>query len=175
MLRETAIALVLLGSPVAPGQDTQAFLRAAGQHFGVARDEVAILSEWQIPAEEIPVVLHMAGRAGVSPDALLALRRSGRSWADLMGRYGIHAGQLHVRLTAPPSLGPLGRAYAAYADRPGSAWQVIRLDDDAVVQLVNLRFLSEFLETSPDRVAAALAESGSVLEAFRLLRRSALP
>ena len=46
---------------------------------------------------------------------------------------------------------------------------MIRLTDDAVIALVNLRFLTEYLDLPPERVAAAISEEASVVEAYRRL------
>jgi len=150
-------------------REERAYLRSAANHFGMGEGEVAVLSEGGAAPGEIPVVLHIATRAGVSAEAILALRRSGRSWNDLLRRYGMHAGQLHVVLDPVPREGPLAAAYAAFADRPREAWAVINLPDEAVVALVNLHFLVEYLDLSPDRVAEALTRASSPVEAYREL------
>lgn len=163
------LALLTLTAAAAAGQtrEEQAFLRSAANHFGLAEGEVAVLSQGGADPGEIPVVLYIATRAGVSAEAILALRRAGRSWSDLLRRYGMHAGQLHVVLDPIPGEGPLGVAYAAFGERPREAWTVISLPDAALVALVNLHFLVEYLELSPERVAQALTRAGSPVEAYR--------
>lgn len=168
LLALTALALTA-GAAAGQSREEQAYLRSAANHFHVGEGEVGVLSEGGAALEEIPVVLYVATRAGVSAEAILALRRSGRSWSDLMRRYGLHAGQLHLILDVVPTEGALGVAYAAFAERPRNAWSVIALPDDAVVALVNLHFLVEYLELPPDRVAQALAQAGSPVAAYRML------
>lgn len=148
-----------------------AYYRAAGEHFGVTEGEVQILSDWNLPPEEVPVVLFVARRGGVSADAVAALRRSGKSWADLGSRYGVHAGMLHVELDGAADLGLLAHAYDEYRQQPSSAWPGIRLDDPEIVALVNLRFLMEALRRSPEEVLAAMVRAGSAPDAYRLLVR----
>ncbi|HSG50025.1 MAG TPA: hypothetical protein VLA43_19530 [Longimicrobiales bacterium] len=164
----TALALTA-GALAGQSREEQAYLRSAANHFHMGEGEVVVLSEGGAAPEEIPVVLYIATRAGVSAEAILALRRSGRSWSDLLRRYGLHAGQLHLILDAVPSEGPLRLAYAAFAERPRNAWSVITLPDDALVALVNLNFLVEYLELPPDRVAQALAQADSPVAAYRAL------
>lgn len=163
------------GSAEAQTREEQAFLRSAANHFGFAEREVAFLAQGGASPDEIPVVLHLAREAGVSAEAILALRRGGHSWTDLLRRYGMHAGQLYVDLETVPREGALGRAYEAFAGRPRASWEVIRLPDDQIVALVALGFLTRYLQMSPERVAAALAGSLSPVEAYRTLlgRRSA--
>ena len=88
--RILALAFVVASTAgAAEGQDTAGpYFRAVAEFFGVSAEEVDILREWRLDAQEVPVVLFVAGRSGVSPEALAQLRRSGRGWADLSARYG---------------------------------------------------------------------------------------
>ena len=156
-------------------QDEAAYLRSAAIHFDYTPGEVAILAESGGPPEEVPVALLIARNAGVSASAVLALRRGGRAWADLLVRYGLHAGRLHVPLDSPPTEGPGGEAYGAYASRDRSSWRVIRLSDDAVIYLVNLDFLHHHLELPAQRVADTLGREGSPIRAHHVLLRSRTP
>lgn len=166
-----AAAVLLTTALPALGQtrEERAYLRSAASHFDVGEGEVAFLAQGGASIQEIPVVLHIATGAGVSAEAVLALRRDGRSWSDLLRRYGMHAGQLHVRLETAPETGPLAPAYTAFAERPRSSWAVISLSDEALVALVNLRFMVEYLELTPERVAQAITRTGNAVEAYREL------
>lgn len=169
-------ALLALAAAGVEGQtrEERAYLRSAANHFRMGEGEVVVLSQGSASLPEIPVVLHIATRAGVSAEAVLALRRDGRSWSELMRRYGLHAGQLHVALEAAPETGPLAPAYTAFSERPRSAWSVITLADESLVALVNLNFLADYLELPPDRVADALTRAANPVDAYRelLTRRS---
>ena len=156
-------------------QDEAAYLRSAAIHYEYPPGEVAMLAEAGGPPEELPVALLIARNAGVSASAVLALRRSGRAWADLLVRYGLHAGRLHVPLDPPPTEGPGGEAYQAFASRDRSSWRVIRLSDEAVVYLVNLDFLYHHLELPPQRVAETLTREGSPIRAHHVLLRARTP
>lgn len=165
------LLLVVLAAPTAAQEGGErAFLRSAAIHFDSDPGEVSMLAEWAGAAEEVPVALHLARHAGVSAEAILAFRRGGRSWADLLVRYGLHAGHLHIPLVTPPGDGPLGAAYAAYAERSPESWRIIRLPDESVVALVNLLFLSEHLELPAEEVASALTRYGSAVAAHGSLR-----
>lgn len=163
------LPLLLAVAPLRAQGEFEDYFRAAASHFGVSASEVGILAEWDIQADEVPVVLFVARRAGVSTDALAALRRSGRSWADLASQYGVNAGHFHVTLDEATPLGPLSRAYGEYRVRASAGWPAIRLEDREIVLLVNLRFLAEELGRSPADVLGALERAGSGPAAFRLL------
>lgn len=173
------LALVAGGPAAAASQErsaeVRAYLRSVAAHYEQDPAEVRVLVQGARSPAELPVALLVSRRAGISAEAVLALRRSGRSWADILVTYGLDAGAIHVPLREPPTRGALGEAYAAYGRRDRPAWPVIRLSDDAVVHLVHLGFLSRYLELPADRVAAALVESGSPVEAYRDLLRPRIP
>ena len=168
----TITVLFLLGPAVhqgqgAGGQEATAFLRAVGDHFGISAGEVAVLSRWRLPAGEIPVVLYLADRAGVSPDVVVAQRRRGESWMAIAGAYSVHAGDFHVQMDGPP--GVLAGTYERFNGRSASEWRGISLSDDEVVALVNVRFLSRFLRVSPARVAQELGGGRGMVDVFQRL------
>ena len=166
----TALALVIAGSLAAQTPDREAldaYYRAVGQHFGVPPSEVIVLSEWRLPPEEIPVVLYIADRGGISPDAVVALRQGGTGWPVVARRYALDAGSFHVRIDG--NAGSLARLYEEYAARPQAQWSSIQLSDGDVIALVNLRVLSEVLRGTPLAVLQARDRAGSWVAAYRAL------
>lgn len=162
LLAASAAALAGQGAGSAA---TEAYFGAVAEYFVLPRSEVAILSEWRLSAEEIPVVLFLARRAGVSPEAVVALRDAGRGWADLAGRYRLDAAQLHVPLPESAPAGALEGAYQRFRSLPAGRWKEIALTDAEIVGLVNLRLLSETLRRTPQEILAA-AVSGSWVERY---------
>lgn len=153
----------------ADGDGVAAYYRAVGEHFRVPANEIMILSEWRLPAEEIPVVLFVASRGGISPEAVVAHRRAGRGWGDVARRYRLDATSFHVPLDGPA--GSLAGAYEAYRSRPQPQWSGIELADSDIVALVNLRVLAEVLGTRPEAVLQARDGAGSWVGAYRTLAR----
>jgi len=143
------------------------FLRAVGDHYDLPADEVEILAEWQMPVSEIPVALAIADRAGISPDALVAARRSGRAWATLAARYGLEVGFFHVDFDEVPA--PVAALYEELSALPRARWSEVSVGDAQAVFLANVRFLSEYTDLPPSEVAAALAEHGTPAEALRAI------
>jgi hypothetical protein len=143
----------------AQGDDpSEAYFRAVAEFFQLPRSEVSILSDWRLPAEEIPVVLFIARRAGVSAEALVALRRSGQGWQALSRRYRIDASHLYVPLPEGVSAGRLEEAYTRYRATPPSSWPSVTLGDREILDLVNLRLLAQVLHLAPETV---LRQAGS--------------
>lgn len=149
----------------------EAYFRAVGGYFDVPVQEVAIIGEWELSPDEVPVVLFLAQRAGVSPDALIGARRGGRPWREVAGRFGLGPRAFHIPLPDGQDLGSLARAYGEFRGRPAGEWAQIRLEDTDIVTLVNLRVLAEETGAPPLRVLRMREEAGSFLSCYPLLIR----
>jgi hypothetical protein len=152
-----ALLALVAGGTAAAGQEAatpaqEAYFGAVAEFFQLPRSEVAILGDWRLGAEEIPVVLFVARRAGVSPEALVALRRSGRGWAELATRYRLDATHFHVPLPDQASAGVLAAVFGRYRALPPARWSEVVLSDDDIVGLVNLRVLAQTLRVPPEVV-----------------------
>ena len=167
VLLSIAAALLVPGRLEAQSaHEREAYFRAVAEYFALPPDEVAILGSWDLPPDEIPVVLFVAARAGVSPEALTALRESGASWASLASRYRIGAAQLHVPLSRSPDGGALAETYRRYAATPAGQWSEISLSDEEIVTLVNVRVLSSVLGVPPDRVLERRSSSSGFAQLY---------
>ena len=152
-------------------EGVEAYLRGVAEFFDVEPEEVSILGEWRLPAEEIPVLLFFTQRTGVSSDALAALRRNGGRWADLANRFGLSTQSFHTSLPEGRP-GPLSRVVSEYGSLPAARWRNLPLTDDEITALVNLRFLAGYLHVSPADVMEGWERAGSFAGAYRLLRGS---
>lgn len=151
------------GQAAAAGRD--AYFGAVAEYFALPAAEVSILGEWRLPDDEIPVVLFLARKAGVSPEAVVALRRSGGGWSELAARYGLGADQFHVALRDGAPAGVLADAYARFRALPAPRWGEVTLSDREVVGLVNLKVLAQTLRRSPEEILVR-AERGTWVEAY---------
>jgi hypothetical protein len=154
---------------MAQDREHEAYFRAVAGFFGVPASEVAILGEWPLPPDEIPVALFIARRAGVSPEAVVALRRGGRSWVDLCARYHVDAAQLYVPLPDGASAGQLQTVYEHYRTVPVARWREVSLRDRDVVALVNLRLLAETLRMAPEAILRSAGDGGSWADVYSQL------
>ena len=118
------------------------FYLAIGDYFHVPEREVIIIRERRVRDEEIPVVLFLAQRARVSHQTIIKMRSSGMTWLEISLHYGLGPEIFYVpvRVIKGP---PYGRAYGYYRNKPRSAWKAIMLNDAEIIDLVNLRFISE--------------------------------
>lgn len=127
------------------------FYLAVGDHFKVAAEQVEVVREEKIADEELPVVFFLAARAGVTPDVIIKLRHSGKSWMEITTDFGLNASIFYVPVTIDPGP-PYGKAYGHFRKRDRNDWGHIWLSDDDVVNFVNLRFISEQYDYSPEEV-----------------------
>lgn len=148
-----------------------AYLRAVSRYFQMPEGEVSILAHWDLPTDEIPVVLFVARRAGVSAEALVALRESGRSWTALAASYNIGSNTLHVPLADPTTAGVLTGAYRRFGDTPVAEWANVPLGEADIIALVNVRVLSQVLGVPPDDIARRTRSSTSFVDLYAQLLR----
>jgi hypothetical protein len=162
-IRRAMAALLVLasGATAAAAQEAataqEAYFGAVAEFFQLPRSEVGILGDWRLDVDEIPVVLFVARRAGISPEALVALRQSGRRWTDLVVRYGLDASHFHVPLPDQAQAGVLAEAFERYRSLPANRWSEVTLSDADIVALVNVRVLAQTLGLPPE---AVLREAG---------------
>jgi hypothetical protein len=171
-IRGTALVVIAMGS-LAQGAAAQdrpdaeaAYFRAVAEFFRVPASEMAIMRDWRLPADEIPVVLFVANRAGVSPEALAALRRSGQGWHDLASRYGVGADALHVPIPENASAGRLEGVYERFRSTSTGEWSDVVLASDDVVALVNVRLLSQTLGVPPAEILRRAGTSTSFVALY---------
>lgn len=132
------------------GDGVKEFRLAIGTHFGIKERAITEVRK-DIPDSELPVVFHIASKAKVSPGAIVALRRQKKSWLDVTLHFGLSPEIFHVPVTKVPGP-PYGRAYGYFRNKPKSGWGKIKLKDDEIVHLVNVKFLSSHHRRSPDDV-----------------------
>ena len=133
------------------GDERRGFCFSASQYYGVAEKEVVIIREKGIPDDEIPVVLFLASRARVTPDAIWRLRLQRKSWMDISLHFGLGADIFYVPVKGVFGP-PYGNAYGYYSKTPRNKWKKIVLKDDDIINFVNLRFVSEHYGYAPEEV-----------------------
>jgi len=144
----SASAAVQVGLSIGNG-GINGFHLAIGQYYGVPAESVAVYRN-RIPDEELPVVFFIARRAHVEPAEVVRLRLSGRPWMQVALHFGLNAGDFYVETGRTD--GPYGRPYGFFRGRDRRHWRRIMLEDADLVNMVNLRFLSEHYHCPPDRV-----------------------
>jgi hypothetical protein len=124
---------------------------AVANYYRVPEREVVVIRSQRIPDDEIPVALFIAQRAMVSSATVINFRRRGESWWDISVRFGVSPDVYYVPVTVAPGP-PYGRAYGHYKKKSRNQWKTIVLTDAEIVNLVELRFLSEHYRVAPERI-----------------------
>ncbi len=146
-------AQVDLGISVSDGR-LRSFYLAVGDHYRVdPRVVVDVRSRYRLLDEELPVVYFLAARAHVSPQVVIDLRLGRMSWLDIALRLRLSPEIFFVPLGAERIGPPYGNAYGYYRRRGRFGdWRGLVLADREVVDLVNLRFMSEYHGLAPDGI-----------------------
>ena len=123
--------------------ELRSFYLAIGDYYRVPESRVVYVKDhYRFPDEELPVVFFLASRAHVDPQVIIDLRiRQRMSWLNITFHYGLtpEIYYVPVKRVGPP----YGNAYGHYK-KHGKDYKKVRLADADVVNLVNLRFMSEY-------------------------------
>ena len=138
----------------------RSFYMAIGDYYRVPHRDVVVIKERRVRDHEIPVVLFLSQHAHVSPSVIIDMRLRGLSWMSIMFHYRLSPDILYVEvddISGPP----YGKAYGHYKEHKHKKkkWRKKDLNDNDVVNLVNLRFLSEHYHESP-RIVIQMREGG---------------
>jgi hypothetical protein len=139
-------------------EGVNSFHLSVGEYYRVPEREVIVVRKRGIPDEELPVVFLLAGRARVAPGAIIDLRLGGMSWMNITLRYGLTPEIYYVPVNGGKIGPPYGKAYGHYKKHPKQDWKKIRLSDSDVVNMANLKFMSEHYGYPPEKVIQMRAE-----------------
>ena len=134
------------------------FYAALRDYYRVPEMEIEGMRNSGISYEELPVVFFIAERSHTEMRHVIELRLTNRTWAEIAFRFGLMPDVFYVPLTTVPTASPYGRLYGRYAGRPKREWRTVRLTDGDVVNLVNLKFLSQSYGTPPEEVIRMRSE-----------------
>ena len=161
----SAILMIAVFVGTAPATDVQmgaaigdgglrSFYLGIGDYYHVPEREIYVMHDEGVPDDDLPVVYFLAERARVAPGAIVDLRLRGWSWDRITFHYGLGPEIYYVPVPVTAVGPPYGHAYGYYRRVPRARWRTIHLSDDDVVNLVNLRFVSEYRHVPPERVIA---------------------
>jgi hypothetical protein len=152
-MKTTAYAFILAGTLLfgsnfdigVSGSDGKidGFSLSIGDYYRVPQQEVVVV-ERRIPREEVGVAYYLARHAHRDVGYITDLRLHGQSWWDITLRLGLDPRTIYVVNTAHSYGPPYGKAYGYQKKH--------RLHDREIVDLVNVRFLSDYHHITPDEV-----------------------
>lgn len=125
------------------------FYLSVGDYYHVPESRVAYVRDhYHMHDEELPVLFFLASRAHVDPQLIIDLRiRNRMSWLDITFHFGLtpEIYYVPVKRVGPP----YGKAYGHYKKHKKNYSKVVLADGD-VVNLVNLRFMSDYHGVAPE-------------------------
>jgi hypothetical protein len=147
-----AVEDIKIGGVTIKGEDAQKFYNIVGDYFGLKQDQLAVAQKLGLSPEEMPVAIMIAQKAHVDPAAVIAQRLAGKSWLEITRNYKLSPEIFYAPVKEPPSGPPYGHAYGYYKNKDKQDWNKVELKDDEVVNLVNLKVISEHYECAPEEV-----------------------
>lgn len=116
------------------------FSLAIGDFYGADDGVVKSLSV-NASEDDLSVSLFLANETELSASAVLKLHNGGMSWQDITLKYGKQSDIYYVPFEKKGP--PYGKAHGYYMNKPKKDWKNVKLSDDEIVNLVNVKFLSE--------------------------------
>lgn len=152
-------------------EGVRGFYLAVGEYFRTPEKEVVVVKQRGIPDEEVPVVMFLAARANVAPGVIIDLRLGGMKWMDICARHKLSPEIFYVPVKTTVTGPPYGKAYGYYKNKPRNQWKTIVLSDVDVINLVNLRFVSEHYGYPPAQVMKMRSEGKTFLVVHEEVRK----
>ncbi len=126
------------------------FYLSIGRHYHVPVYEVQYVHHhYGIPFDEVPVVYFIAHHAGISPWKIVKLRRRGYSWMRICTRYHLSPAIFYMPVRYYGT--GCGVAFGHF-HQPRHHWHHLHFSDYDVINMVNIRFASEYYGYEPDNV-----------------------
>ena len=141
---------VSTGISIADGE-LRSFYLAIGDYYRVPEPRVVqVKKHYRVRDENLPVIFYLAASAHVEPDVIIDLRiRQSMSWLNITFHFGLtpEIYYVPVQRVGPP----YGKAYGHYKKHEHDYKRVVLADED-VVNLVNMRFISDYHRVAPEMV-----------------------
>lgn len=138
---------------VFPGNEPlSGFFLAVVDYYRIPQDEVITIRGRGVPPYEIPVVLLIAKRAHVPPEIVMEFRLRGNTWLYTTLHFGLGPEIFYVPIGVAVRDPFFRKAYGYYKHRPKKEWKTIVLSDEDIINLVNLKLMSEHYGYPPEKV-----------------------
>jgi len=140
----------------------KSFYIAIGDYYDAPEKEIAVVKKHKVPDEDLSVVFFLSGRAKVSSQAIIDLHLEGKTWMEITLHYGLGPEIYYVPINEKAGP-PYGKALGHFKNKQKNKWKEIRFHDDEIINLVNLKFMSEYHGYSPDDIIKMRAKGKNFL------------
>jgi hypothetical protein len=135
------------------GSESSNYYRSLANYHRVSEKDVYFVRQRGIADEELPVIFYLASLAGVAPSLVAdEYRRPGITLHDLTRIFGLNPEIYHYPIKFRVDGPPYGKAYGYYRNKPKKEWKNIKLSNTDIINLVNLRFISESRGVDPEDI-----------------------
>ncbi len=156
---------VNLGVPI--GDDARVFLNLTNEYYAPPREvAMTLVRRCRYPEDDYPAVLFLAHASGRPPAAILDLRLSGESWADIMFSLGVRPSVLFAGIDRDPGP-PYGRAWGYWRKYPNER---LRIRDGDFVEYTKMRIASGYYRVRPGTIITE-RQRGVTVERYVANRR----
>jgi hypothetical protein len=156
---------VSAGLPI--GDDARVFLNVTNEYYAPPRDvAMTLVRRCRYPEDDYPAVLFLAHASGRPPGAILDLRLSGESWADIMFSIGVRPSVLFAGIDRDPGP-PYGRAWGYWRKYPNER---LRIRDGDFVEYTKMRIASGYYRVRPGTIITE-RQRGVTVERYVVNRR----
>ena len=135
------------------GSESANYYRSLANYHRVSEKDVYFVRQRGIPDEELPVIFYLASLAAVAPSIVAdEYRRPGITLNDLTRIFGLNPEIYHYPVKFRVDGPPYGKAYGYYKNKPKKEWKNIKLSNTDIINLVNLRFISDSNGVDPEYI-----------------------
>jgi len=133
---------------------------AVRDYFKVTEDQIGSLLKTPLPDDDLPIVLFIAQRAGVDPNSVLVVWSSGLNWMQTAHHFGLNPWIFFTPIQGDLKNTPYLKPYHYFKDRNNR----VRLSDDDMINLVNLKLIAEQYNRDPYEIVQLRAQGKSFRE-----------
>ena len=134
--------------------DLKGYTQAVSEYFKADADQVQEVASYLPRTDELPVAYMVAMKAGVDPVVVAEKRYDGQKWQEILQQYGLGSDlfRMEVRGFVPSSV--YQPILDKFPDDQPAAWKTAPLTDRDILNMANLKFISDHYGYSMYRVMA---------------------
>jgi hypothetical protein len=119
-----------------------------GNYFNVSEKQILACTKTHILEEELPVVFFLAQKAGGTPEVIAGDHAGGMSWMKIARHFNLGPRVFYVPVGGKVKNMPYKKIYENYQGNKSR----IQLSDPDIVNLVNLKFMSNHFGHDPGEI-----------------------
>jgi hypothetical protein len=141
-------AQVYTGTKIGKNGGLSNYHLSMGNYFNVAEKEILSCGQKNILEEELPVVFLMAQKSGSAPEVIASRHAGGVSWMNMARHFNLSPRIFYVPTGGQVKTAPYKKIYGNYQANKSR----IQLSDPDIVNLVNLKFMSDHYGRDPREI-----------------------